>query len=149
MAGEERERDEALARAIQALARRDHSTRSLRARLERAGVSREAQVEAVEVLERVGYLDDERFALNRASLLARRGYGDERIRADLDAQGVAAESIEVALAGLEPERARAIQVAGSSGADARTLRLLERRGFSADVVELVAANRLHATGDEE
>ena len=85
------------------------STRSLRARLERAGVSETAQVEAVEVLERVGYLDDARFALDRAVPARERGYGDEWIRADLDAQGVAAESIEVALAGLEPERARAIQ----------------------------------------
>ena len=44
----------------------------------------------VETLARVGYLDDERFARDRAAQLAGRGYGDEWIRADLEAQGVAA-----------------------------------------------------------
>lgn len=149
MAGGESEREEALARAVRALARRDHSAQSIRAKLERASVSEEARADAVETLERAGYLDDDRFAHDRADLLAGRGYGDERIRADLDAQGVAGESIDGALAALEPERERAMRVAGASSVDARMLRLLERRGFSEETVDVVAAGRLRATGEQE
>ena len=80
-----------LDRAVRALARRDHSAESLRAKLARAGVPEDAQNDALETLERAGYVDDARFARARAEQLAARGYGDEWIRADLDAQGVAAE----------------------------------------------------------
>lgn len=145
----ESEREAALARAVEALARREHSAQSIRAKLERAGISEEAREDAVEKLVRVGYLDDERFARDRAALLAGRGYGDERIRADLEAQGVALESIAEALAALEPERERALRVAGGTGSDSRTLRMLERRGFSEEAVEAVAAGRLRATGAQE
>ena len=83
-----RRRASALDRAVRALARRDHSVASLRAKLARAGVSSEAQAEAHEMLERAGYVDDARFAAARAEHLAARGYGDEGIRADLDRRGV-------------------------------------------------------------
>jgi regulatory protein len=147
--GAESERELALARAVQALARRDHSAQSIRAKLERAGLSEQAQDDAVETLAVAGYLDDERFACDRAALLAQRGCGDERIRADLDAQGVAARLIDRALAALEPELDRAVRVARGSGGDARALRMLGRRGFSEDAIEGVAAAWLRANGDEE
>jgi RecX family protein len=61
------ERERALDRAVRALARGDHSTAGLRAKLERAGISDSAQVDAVEKLARAGYLDDARFARERAT----------------------------------------------------------------------------------
>ncbi len=133
------ERRHALDRAVRALARRDHSTESLRAKLERAGVSEHAQSDAIEALARAGYVDDRRFAIGRAAELGGRGYGDEWIRADLDAQGVGAEAVAEAIASLEPEPERARRQARKTGSDAAGLRALRRRGFSEDVLESVAA----------
>ena len=65
MAPDPEGREEALDRAVRALARRDHSVSSLRERLERAGVPAAVQEDAVETLTRAGYLDDERFALEQ------------------------------------------------------------------------------------
>jgi regulatory protein len=131
------ERDAALERAVRALARRDHSTESLRAKLERSGLSAQAQEDAVETLARAGYLDDGRFARDRASHLAARGYGDEWIRADLGAQSVAAEAVDAALTTLEPEHERALREAAELGGGLRAARTLERRGFSIDSLESV------------
>jgi SOS response regulatory protein OraA/RecX len=129
------EREAALGRAVRALARRDHSTESLRAKLERSGISAQAQEDAVETLARAGYLNDERLARDRAAHLAGRGYGDERIRADLEAQGIAAEAVDEALAALEPERERALREAAGLGGRLRAARTLQRRGFSEDSLE--------------
>ena len=129
------ERGRALDRAVRALARRDHSKEGLRAKLDRAGVSEEAQADAIETLARVGYLDDARFAADRALRLAARGYGDPRIRADLDAQGVEVEELEAAVAGLEPELERALRQAKRLGGGLRAAQALARRGFSEEAIE--------------
>ena len=133
------EREHALERAVRALARRDHSARSLRAKLERAGVSEPARDAAVDTLTGAGYLDDARFAHDRAERLAGRGYGDDWIRADLEDQGVAPEVAEPALAALEPERERALRAARKLGAGPRAASTLQRRGFSEDAVQGVVA----------
>ena len=142
--------DRALASAIQALARRDHlgASRS-RAKLGRAGLSEQAQDDAVETLARAGYLDDDRFAHGRADVLARRGYGDAWIRADLDRQGVEEESVERALRALDPERTRAARLVGERSGDPRALRTLQRKGFSEDTLEAAAAGRLHTDAAQE
>ena len=129
------DRSRALDRAVRALARRDHSTESLRAKLDRAGISAGAQEDAVETLARVGYLDDARFARDRAAHLAARGYGDLWIRADLEAQGVGAETAEPALAALEPEAERAVRDAEKLGGGVKAVRSLGRRGFSDESLE--------------
>jgi regulatory protein len=138
-ADEAYEREAAIERAVGALARRDHSAAELGAKLARAGISAAARADAVETLARIGYVDDGRFAHDRAARLAERGYGDEWIRADLEARGVAAEAAEAALAGLEPEDERAVRAAAKAGDVARSARLLVRRGFSGDAVERVLA----------
>lgn len=132
---EDDERRLALERAVGALARRDHSAASLRAKLERAGVTEQARDEAVETLAGFGYLDDERFARDRAERLAARGYGDDWIRADLDVQGISPEVAETALAGLEPERERAVHEGAKLGAGPPAARALQRRGFSEEALE--------------
>jgi regulatory protein len=133
------ESHEALDRAVRALARRDHSAASLRAKLERAGVSVEAQADALETLERAGYIDDRRFASARAEHLAARGYGDEWIRADLERQGVAAETVADALGGLEPEAQRARPEWEKLAGGAPAARTLGRRGFAAETIEALLA----------
>jgi regulatory protein len=131
---------EAIDRSVRALARRDHSAASLRAKLGRAGVSEEAQTEALETLERAGYVDDSRFARDRAELLAARGYGDHWIRADLDAQGVAAEAAEAAVAALEPEAERAPREWAELGGGVRAAQKLARRGFAEETLDALLAH---------
>ncbi len=133
------ERGRAVDRAARALAHRDHSSASLDAKLERAGISEEARAEAIERLERAGYVDDARFARDRAAHLAGKGYGDDWIRADLDAQGVPPDAIEPALAELAPERDRATEQAARLGGGPRAARALERRGFSESSFERLLA----------
>ena len=132
VSAEERERQKALDRAVRALARRDHSAAELRAKLDRAGISEDAQTDAVGTLERVGYVDDARYARDRAAHLAGRGYGDEWIRADL-------ETAEPALTALEPEVERAGREATKAGGGTRAVRTLARRGFSEDTLESLLA----------
>jgi regulatory protein len=132
-------RDEALAVATRALARREHSRRSLAQRLQRAGVGDSEAEEVLAELERLGLLDDGRFALERARVLAERGKGDAAIRFDLERSGVSGAAVEEALTQLEPERERAERLVGRRGATPETARLLAGRGFDEDVVTAVVA----------
>ena len=132
-------RDEALAVATRALARREHSRRSLAERLRRAGIGDNEADEVLAELERLGLLDDGRFALERARVLAERGKGDAAIRFDLEGSGVSASAVEEALARLDPERERAERLVGRRGASPATARLLAGRGFDEDVVAAVVA----------
>ena len=130
---------EALALATRALARREHSVRGLRERLLRGGVAGDDADEALEELQRVGLLDDGRFARERARVLAGRGKGDLAIRVDLEQAAVGAEEIDAALAELDPEAARAELVVTRRGATLATARLLASRGFDEAVVEALVA----------
>jgi SOS response regulatory protein OraA/RecX len=132
-------RDEALAVATRALARCEHPRRSLAERLERAGIGERDADEVLAELERLGLLDDGRFALERARVLAERGKGDAAIRFDLERSGVSGAAVEEALAQLDPERERAERLIGSRGATPATARLLAGRGFDEDVVAAVVA----------
>jgi regulatory protein len=133
------QRAEALAVATRALARREHSRRSLRKRLLRAQVSAGEADEVVEELLRLGLLDDGRFARERARVLAERGKGDAAIRSDLEQAGVEAAEIGAALAGLGPEPERAARLVARRGATLATARLLASRGFDEDVVAALVA----------
>jgi regulatory protein len=121
--------------AARALRHRDRSRAQIDARLTRAGVEADRRADALETLERIGYVDDDRFARTRAAALAARGLGDEAIRADLEAGGVGAEALEEALAALEPEVERARAIAARSGRTVRTAVQLARKGFGEDAIE--------------
>jgi regulatory protein len=128
-------RGDPLELAARALRHRDRSSRQLDQRLARAGFDDDARADALETLERIGYVDDARFAAHRAETLAARGYGDEAIRAALETEGVAAELAAEAVAGLEPEADRARELVASLGPSPRTFGRLLRKGFSEDAVE--------------
>jgi len=138
----EAQRSEALALATRALARREHSQRGLRERLRQAGVAAAEADEVVEELQRVGLVDDGRFAAERARVLAERGKGDAAIRFDLTGAGVDDAEVEAALALLAPERERAERLVERRGASVATARLLASRGFDDEVVTgLIARER--------
>jgi len=127
-------RRQALAHATRALEQRNHSRRELEERLERAGVAAVAREDALAVLEGAGLVDDGRTARSRAEALARRGYGDTGIRADLAGRGISAEVAAEAVRTLEPESERARRLIERYGAGARELRRLLARGFERETV---------------
>jgi regulatory protein len=128
----------ALDLAVRALGAHDRSRSDVEARLERAGVAPDERRETLATLERLGYLDDRRFAVARAEELAGRGYGDEWIRHDLGEHGVGRETAAAAVEALTPEPERAARlVAGSGGASAgRVAARLQRKGFAPGSVEV-------------
>jgi regulatory protein len=84
--------------ALRYLARRDHSIAELQRKLLNRGFPQAGITEAINRLERAGYLDDLRFARQWAesSLRNKRGYGP-RLRDDLRRRGVSAAIIDTVL----------------------------------------------------
>ena len=132
--------------AARVLQHRDRSRADVAARLERAGVGADDLAATLETLERIGWVDDARFATARASVLAERGHGDAAIRAELSDSGVGADEVEAALAGLEGELERARAVVADRGATPATARFLSRKGFADETVE-TAVDDGFAAGD--
>jgi len=131
-------RARALAAATRSLAASDRSQQALERRLAQAGHSAAARAEALASLGRAGLVDDGRLAVNRAEVLARRGYGDAAIRADLRRRLVADEAAADAVAALQPERDRIRGLVTGQPVTPGLLRRLAARGFSHDTLEEVA-----------
>jgi regulatory protein len=131
----ERRRVRARDTALRAVARRDQSSAELRRRLERRRVAPSDREEALEALERVGLVDDGRYALRRAEALAERGHGDAAIRWRLERDGLAPADAESAVSHLEPERERARLIVAARGAGPAAARELARRGFGEEAIE--------------
>jgi regulatory protein len=138
----ERRRAAAFDAAGAALRVRDFPAQRLEQRLERRGIPPAHRAEALATLKRAGLVDDERYARNRALALAGRGAGDAAIRYDLEQQGLTAELIGEALAGLEPEQLRADRIVAARGRSPATARFLGRKGFGEDSVEAAAGEVL-------
>jgi SOS response regulatory protein OraA/RecX len=132
-------RAEALGVAVRALRHRDLSRSRLEARLRERGSGEEARAAALETLERAGLVDDGRVAAGRAESLAGRGFGDAAIRASLEAEGLSAEHVEAALAGLAPEAERARDWLARRGGGLKTLRWLAAKGFDPTGLEDLGA----------
>jgi regulatory protein len=120
--------------AVEALRHRERSRREIDERLAQAGVGEAARLIALDRLEQVGYIDDQRFAGARAGALANRGYGDAWIRHDLARSGVAKEDAAAAIAALTPEAERATALADRLGRTTKTAAQLARKGFGEDAV---------------
>jgi regulatory protein len=121
--------------AARALQHRDRSRREVEERLARAGIDENRLTDALDTLERVGYVDDARFAGTRAEALADRGYGDEWIRHDLAEHGVAPEAVAEAIGALAPEAERAAALVEQLGRTPKTGARLARKGFGEDALE--------------
>jgi regulatory protein len=132
--------------AARSLHYRDRSRSELDARLARAGIDEDARADALDTLERVGYVDDARFAAARAAALAGRGYGDEAIRHDLRVHQLGAEAIEAGLATLEAEPARAVALVARLGRTRKVAARLARKGFSQDALEAALGAELAEDG---
>ncbi len=121
------------------LARREHSRDELARKLSPHAESPEALEGLLRELESRKQLSNERFAEQRAHVLARK-YGPARIRHDLKAKGIAPELVDRVYAAGELETARAIlqrkyrSAPATREERARRARFLQGRGFSAEVV---------------
>lgn len=133
--GRELRRAEALDQAVRAVARRDLSARRLRQRLAARGVRAPEAESALGALASAGIVDDDKLARARASSLAERGWGDAAVTARLEHEGLPAEAVREALAGLEPESARARRIAEGLDDPRAAWRLLARRGFATESIE--------------
>ncbi|TML77142.1 MAG: hypothetical protein E6G12_05430 [Actinobacteria bacterium] len=138
--GREVRRARALAAATRTLAASDRSREALERRLTRAGHPAAAREGAIATLGRAGLVDDARLAVSRAELLARRGYGDAAIRADLRRRLIPAAAAADAVAALEPEVVRVRPLLEGQGATPALLRRLAGRGFSRDTLDEVAGS---------
>ena len=127
------------ARALGHLARREHSRAELERKLAPHAESAGALQALLDQLEQKKQLSNERFAEQRAHVLARK-YGPAHIRHDLKAKGVPEHLIERVSAAGELETARAIlqrkyrSAPATREERARRARFLQGRGFSAEVV---------------
>jgi len=128
-------RARALAAATRSLAASDRSQGALEQRLALAGHPAAAREDAIAALDRAGLLDDARVAESRAELLARRGYGDAAIRADLRRRLIPAEAAADAVAALEPELDRARRLLAGQSLAPTVVRRLAGRGFSRDTLD--------------
>jgi SOS response regulatory protein OraA/RecX len=133
-------RAKALAAATRSLAASDRSARALEQRLARAGHSAAAREDAIASLARAGAIDDTRLAESRAELLARRGYGNAAIRADLARRLIAPEAAAGAVAALEPELERLRRVVEGESVTPALLRRLAARGFARDALDEIASS---------
>lgn len=135
--------DDAFELALQALGRKERSTRELADWLAERGVEADDVETVVARLTEDGALDDERFALRYAEdkrELA--GWGAERIRDALLARGIAPEHIEAAVAAdsatVQVRRASDLLARRERGLEseadkASALGFLTRRGYSYEV----------------
>jgi len=126
--------------AVRALRACDHTTASLAQRLVDRGTAAAVRQETIEAAQRAGLVDDQRFAAQRASLLAARGGGDLLIVDDLERHGVPAEAARHAIDALEPEAARARAIVAARGTSPKTARYLAAKGFSEATLETVVAD---------
>jgi SOS response regulatory protein OraA/RecX len=138
--GREVRRARAVAAATRSLAASDRSARALEQRLAKAGHSAAAREDAIASLTRTGAIDDARLADSRAKALARRGYGDVAIQADLRRRLLAPETASSAVAALEPETARLRRILENESVTPALLRRLAGRGFSRDSLDEVASS---------
>lgn len=137
-------------RAMDALARREHSRSELRAKLEARRHPPEEIARALDALEREGLLSDRRYADAWIESRARRGFGPRKIVFELRGKGVTAEVAAAALDAAEIDwtaaarRACARKFGDDPSAwprDGRVGRYLVGRGYPADLAARLASPR--------
>lgn len=162
-AAEQRESARARNVALRLLARREHGWAELQGKLLAKGFPAEAVADALPALRDEGLQSDARFAAALVRRRIARGYGPAYIRQELRSRQVRedlaeaqlnqpdeywAEVAQRALAKKFPEGSAAVPAPKRSGRfSAAEARFLTRRGFSADLVHRVLANRPGETLD--
>ncbi len=128
------------AKALDLLARREHSAGELRRKLQERGYDSTAVEAVLSSLEQEKLLSDGRFVQEFVASRLRRGSGPMKIREELRGRGVTGELVDQALAGLKAgwsEGAAAArrkrfgaELPGDMQERARQARFLQQRGFT-------------------
>lgn len=131
-------------RGLSMLARREHSQRELRARLEHGGYDESEADEAIQRLGEQNYQDDERFGEMLLRARVAHGYGSARIRAELRSHGLSPAAIEAlivsaevdwdALALAQLRKKYGSKPAADHAERGKRAQFLLRRGFTAATV---------------
>ena len=147
--------EEARARALRLLEKRDYSRKMLLDKLTEKGAPEEAAAAVVDRLCELGLVDDARFAALVARHYAAKGYGLRRIREELYRRGIDRELWDDALAELpqtdDPVSRRFAQKLRGTPGKADDIRraqsFLLRRGYSWEEIRS-AAERYQAENEE-
>ncbi|HEX4984848.1 MAG TPA: recombination regulator RecX [Burkholderiales bacterium] len=140
------------ARALKALARREHSRRELRDKLLPHAQGEDEVEGLLDDFEKRGWLSEARFA-EQVATVRRRKYGAGRILGELREKGVSEAALEQARVRLRRDELAAARTVwqkkfgampGTLAEKAKQARFLAGRGFSAEVVHAVLKGR----GDE-
>lgn len=136
--------DSVRAKAMDLLARREHSTAELRAKLRQRELDPDEIDAALVRLSGEGLLSDERYVEAFVAAHRRKGHGPNRIRAELRQKGVAEELVDAQLSASAADwtaLARQVRAKRFGAARpkefrerARQVRFLEMRGFPADAI---------------
>lgn len=137
--------DDVRAKALQLLARREHSSLELRQKLLQRGFAAEQIIPVLEQLIAEKWLDESRYAELYACFRADKGYGPLRIARDLRERGIPDEVVAETLATLEDcwldklrnlhrKRFKAQQPAGAAERLQQT-RVLRQHGFTLDQIK--------------
>jgi regulatory protein len=150
----EKPKPSAYNKALGLLARREHSRRELRQKLDRGGYAGDEAAEALDRLGEQHYQDDDRFAEVLIRNRVAQGYGPMRLRVELKSHGLSDARIRSLLdaADIDWADSAAAQLRrryGSAGTSdpaerARRAQFLLRRGFPAATVRDVT----HADVDD-
>ncbi len=148
-----------LTRAVDALSRREYSRRELGRKLLQGlleGETREEITAALDKLEGMGLLSDERYAEAKIRSCAGR-MGDMRLRRELRMSGVSDEAIEEAMSALEePEEVRALRIWSRRWSEPpkdwkereKMVRYLATRGFSMSAIQKVLRGEVELPENE-
>jgi len=127
-------------RAVNLLARREHSAAELRIKLANTEVTEEEIEQLLLQLVEMGLQSDDRFAENYVRYRSQRGFGPLRIRQELNERGVASDIADEHLRQIEVDwfelahTARCKRFGENSPSDfkerAKQQRFLQHRGFS-------------------
>lgn len=149
-------RDGAKARALRVLSARPMSKAELTDRLRKKGESLQDAENAVELMERVGFIDDEEYAHQVVRWCAGKGYGYHRAVSELGRRKVPREYWEAALEQLpQPDDTldRLVERRLKPGADRNDIRKLTdallRRGFDRDDIRSAINRHTDQYEDQE
>ena len=144
----------AYSKALGLLARREHSRRELKQKLDRGGYAKEDAADALERLGEQHYQDDGRFAEVLIRTRSAQGYGPMRLRAELKSHGLSDAQIRRLIdeSGIDWTASASAQLRRRYGAKgttdpserAKRAQFLLRRGFPAATVRYVT----HADVDD-
>lgn len=139
--------DSAVRAGLRLLAARSRSRHELRLTLQRRGFTTGQQNAALAKLESLGYLDDARFARQRAATLLSNGFGPRAVLSRLLSHGLTDSEAKRGLRESESEigfneldaaqallRKRRLDAPADRKSLARIARLLAARGFSDEVI---------------